>query len=283
MAIEIIATDAERALITALEDARQKTAPGIILQCRLSKLQNDLVPSDVANALQGALDGKDCSLFFCADGDVFLWWNGQASETIGQIEKTLCDTLKIEETSGFFRQYDGAIQRKMLQHICREKIHISIEKETAAPALTEADKQALAKQQWETFAQATKKRGGRSKPEIMIVEDVEITRKLLRAIIGNQYVCHMAADGAEAIKLYTENAPDIVFLDIELPDCSGHELASLFGKNDPDAYLIMATANHYESDINAAKENKVKGYAVKPLTLEKIKKFLDNYAVRSSR
>ncbi len=282
MAIVIFETDAERALISALEEARQKTAPGVILQCKLGKLQNGMAPSDLASALQGDLAGKDCSLFFCADGDVFIWWNGQASETIGQIEKTLRNALKIEDPIGLFRQYDGAIQRKVLQQVCREKIQIRIEKEGTAAPLTEEEKQALSKQQWETFAHARKKRNGRTKPEIMIVEDVEITRKLLRAIIGNQYVCHMAADGAEAVKLYTENAPDIVFLDVELPDCSGHDLASLFGKNDPDAYLIMATANHYESDINAAKENKVKGYAVKPLTLEKIKKFLDNYAARGS-
>lgn len=128
-----------------------------------------------------------------------------------------------------------------------------------------------------TFQFSRLNRLGRNKPEILIVEDMEPSRKLLKALIGNAYKCHAAADAAEATDLYIQHAPDVVFLDIELPDGNGHDLACLFNEFDPDSYIIMATAQNYEQDVNIAIENKVKGYIIKPLNLDKILKCMDNY------
>ena len=74
----------------------------------------------------------------------------------------------------------------------------------------------------------------------------------------------------QALNLYLEYAPDIVFLDIELPDISGHQFASAIRKIDPGAFIVMLTRNNYMGDVTRAKEAGVKGFIVKPDIKQKI-------------
>ncbi len=70
--------------------------------------------------------------------------------------------------------------------------------------------------------------------------------------------------------MYLTYAPDIVFLDIELPDIEGHRLAQLLKAIDPNAYIVMVTANNYAEDVAKAIENGAKGFIVKPYSKDKI-------------
>ncbi len=77
---------------------------------------------------------------------------------------------------------------------------------------------------------------------ILYVEDYEpaaITLDYVFKDLG--YTSSHAASGAEALKLYNENAYDIIFLDIHLPDMSGYEIAQKFRahKNYKDNVIII--------------------------------------------
>jgi len=67
----------------------------------------------------------------------------------------------------------------------------------------------------------------RSTPKrILIVEDNELTLKLLNDILEiHGYVTIIAATGAAAINLARQHHPDLILLDIQLPDISGTEVA----------------------------------------------------------
>ena len=55
--------------------------------------------------------------------------------------------------------------------------------------------------------------------------------------------------GTEGVRKYSENVPDIVLLDIELPDMSGNEAMEIIKEMDPDAQIIVLTARKKEDDV----------------------------------
>lgn len=120
-------------------------------------------------------------------------------------------------------------------------------------------------------------RSQRSTPTILIVEDQPFTRKLLMQTLTQKYPCYEASNVREAVTLYAEFVPSIVFLDIELPDLNGHQLASFIKANDPDSHIIMLTGNNYSKDVKLARDNNVQGYIVKPFSRQKITNAINNY------
>lgn len=108
---------------------------------------------------------------------------------------------------------------------------------------------------------------------VLIVEDQEFSRKLLRSVFTRQlydFTFSIAKNGQEAINKYAEMAPDITYLDIELPDINGHDLAALFNQHDPEAYIVMVTSNNYPKDVERALANQVRGFVVKPFSKQKV-------------
>ena len=60
---------------------------------------------------------------------------------------------------------------------------------------------------------------------ILIVEDSELNRDLLVQIFEQEYDLVLAADGAEAVRLAAETNPDLILMDIGLPEMSGLDAA----------------------------------------------------------
>jgi len=120
--------------------------------------------------------------------------------------------------------------------------------------------------------------------EILIVEDQLFSRNLLMSVLQyRQFVCHNAKDGKEALELYAEHAPDIVFMDVELPDINGHALAKLIRQTDPKSHVVMVTSNLYQRDVNLAKENGVQGFIAKPYTKQSILNAINGYIKRQEK
>ncbi|MGE4314227.1 MAG: two-component system response regulator, partial [Pseudobdellovibrionaceae bacterium] len=116
----------------------------------------------------------------------------------------------------------------------------------------------------------------RTKPVILAVEDQRFSQKLLMYILKD-YTVYIAASSAEALLLYMEKCPDILLLDIDLPDLSGHEFAQLINKIDPEHYIIMVSANHSKEDIIRARQNRSKRFIVKPYEKEELIRVVDDY------
>ena len=69
--------------------------------------------------------------------------------------------------------------------------------------------------------------------------------------LRNDYDVHMAASVKEGLELYLKVAPHIVFLDIGLPDASGHTLAKKLKELDATSYVVMVTGNRQLEDVEA--------------------------------
>jgi response regulator NasT len=78
---------------------------------------------------------------------------------------------------------------------------------------------------------------------ILIVDDCGTTRHVLRSILSSQHwsVCGEADDGWSGVKKFNELKPDLVVLDLKMPDINGLEAARWMSAADPTVPIILFT------------------------------------------
>lgn len=104
----------------------------------------------------------------------------------------------------------------------------------------------------------------------LVVDDSVFARKNLTRMIetfGGQ-VAGEAGDGCTAITEYERVTPDIVLMDITMPQMEGIEAAERIIRNDPDARVIMVSSVGYQENIVAALQKGAKHFVQKPVKAE---------------
>jgi chemotaxis response regulator CheB len=91
---------------------------------------------------------------------------------------------------------------------------------------------------------------------VLIADDSETTRRILRTIIHSQYwfVCGEAESGWSGVRKFEELKPDVVILDLSMPDISGIEAAKWMTESDPTVPLILFTVLETEGMESAARQ-----------------------------
>jgi len=105
--------------------------------------------------------------------------------------------------------------------------------------------------------------------KLLIVDDEDGVRALVRMTLDNgQYEIIEASDGLEALDLAREHHPDLVLLDVMLPDLSGMDVCRKI-KDDRDlasTTVVMLTARAQTADLGDAEEAGADGYFTKPFS-----------------
>jgi two-component system chemotaxis response regulator CheY len=105
--------------------------------------------------------------------------------------------------------------------------------------------------------------------KILTADDSAFMRKVLIDILkeAGAEVIIEAANGREAVEKYESEKPDLVLLDIIMPEMDGMEALKKIGKG---TKVIMITAVGQEGVINEAKANGAAGYILKPFDKVKV-------------
>ena len=114
---------------------------------------------------------------------------------------------------------------------------------------------------------------------VLVIEDNPGDVRLLKEAFSELHASlelHVAQDGAQAIEvLFAEDTPlrpDLVFLDLNLPKVSGHEVLNRL-KEDPATKripVIILTSSRAEADVRRAYESHANAYIRKPTTLDEL-------------
>lgn len=116
--------------------------------------------------------------------------------------------------------------------------------------------------------------------KILIVDDAMFMRRIIKDALneGGFYDIIEAKDGNEALRLFGKEHPQIVLLDITMPEMSGIEVLEKMLKYQTDAKVIMCSAIGQETTIEKAIRMGASDFIVKPFQknelLKIIKKFL---------
>ncbi len=119
--------------------------------------------------------------------------------------------------------------------------------------------------------------------KILIADDNENIREALTYLLEDEgYSLTIAKDGAETLAKVREVHPDILFLDIMMPEINGYDVCRSI-KNDPELkniYVIMLTAKGQAAEQERGRAAGANEYIVKPFSpmeiLAKIKNILKN-------
>lgn len=117
--------------------------------------------------------------------------------------------------------------------------------------------------------------------KILVVDDQEDIRKLMRLTLGLRYQVAEAANAGDASDALARERPDLVLLDIMMPGLSGLEWCRLI-KQTPElkgVIIIFVSARGQLKDIDAGIKAGADGYITKPFSplelLSSIEKYLD--------
>ncbi len=118
--------------------------------------------------------------------------------------------------------------------------------------------------------------------KVLIVEDNELNQKLFIDLLeANGYVTIQTRDGKEALELAKNEKPDLILMDIQLPNISGIEVVQLIKKEPKIKHIpiIAVTAFAMQNDEEQILAAGCEGYLPKPISIEPfvetIQKYLD--------
>lgn len=107
---------------------------------------------------------------------------------------------------------------------------------------------------------------------IMLVDDAAFVRLALEKILteNNYEVIAQASNGTEAIQMYKDAKPDLVIMDITMPEMSGIDAVRGIKEFDPSAKIIMCSAMGQQSKILDAMTAGASDFIVKPYKEDRV-------------
>ncbi len=113
----------------------------------------------------------------------------------------------------------------------------------------------------------------RRKLRVLIADDIQETRRntrLMLATIDDVEVAAIASNGVQAVQLAAEHHPDIVLLDINMPEMDGLSAFKRIAQIHPDTGCIIISAEKDTTTLRTAMSLGVQEYLIKPFTVEEL-------------
>ena len=101
---------------------------------------------------------------------------------------------------------------------------------------------------------------------ILLVDDHELMRKGIRALLERNSsfkVCAEATSGSEAIALAQQHTPDVIVMDVTMPEMGGLEAARAISQINPDTHILMFTIHDDEEMVRNTLDAGAHGYILK--------------------
>ena len=110
--------------------------------------------------------------------------------------------------------------------------------------------------------------------KVLLVDDAAFMRMVVKdTLTKNGFTdLYEAADGVEAVEKYKEVQPDLVIMDITMPNMDGLEALKTIKAQYPDAKIIMCSAMGQEAMVVEAIKSGAKDFIVKPVKPDRILK-----------
>ena len=116
-------------------------------------------------------------------------------------------------------------------------------------------------------------------PRILVVDDAAFMRMRCKKLLTQSgYDVIEASSGSQAVEMYQSDRPDMVLMDITMPDMDGIAALKEIRAIDPDAKIAMVTAMGQQSMVMEALKSGARDFVIKPFdqdrVLEAVKKMM---------
>ena len=110
--------------------------------------------------------------------------------------------------------------------------------------------------------------------KILLVDDAAFMRKMIKDTLSKNGYTELfeAVDGADAVEKFGEIGPDLVIMDITMPNMDGLEALKAIRAADGNANVVMCSAMGQETMVIDAIRSGAKDFIVKPFKIERVLK-----------
>jgi DNA-binding NtrC family response regulator len=115
-----------------------------------------------------------------------------------------------------------------------------------------------------------------STKRILLVEDDPSTRWLVRNALKDEHDFMTASTGEQALEIYLKCAPEIVFLDVNLPGKKGNEVMRMILNRDPGAFVVVMSGYENIDIMLEMLRTGAKGMITKPYGKAEIMNYVRN-------
>jgi len=106
---------------------------------------------------------------------------------------------------------------------------------------------------------------------VLIVDDEIGARESLKMVLKNDYEVFLAKNAEETFSQIKEHSPEVILLDIILPDLDGLKVLEKIKQNDPSVIVIMVTATTTAKTALEAEKLGADGYVTKPFDIDELR------------
>jgi CheY-like chemotaxis protein len=121
------------------------------------------------------------------------------------------------------------------------------------------------------------------KKRVLVVDDELSIRDLVSSMLARKYIVLEAKDGEEAVHMAHSHNPDLILMDIMMPNMNGYTACCAI-KKDPTTKaipIVMLSVLHYALNVKLAKEIGSDGYITKPFSLQDLLGTVDEFLTSS--
>lgn len=253
----VIIKDAELTFVNEINFLIKRSTQRRCLHIRFSMMPDQAQDwfDELSRSLEDIAEGHVGQVYICADRDVFVIMPHLTDKHLqkfiaasGNIPHALCTLHEIRTD---YELLKNAAQRK----------------------IGGGDNEKILKAEYSPDIH--QKRLSRRDIDILICEDDALVRMMIKNVLMQDFRLHLAKDAGEAMALYADIAPDVVFLDIGLPDGNGEDILQHFMRMDPQASIIMFSGRQDQETILKALRNGAAGFVGKPFTRGKLYQYIE--------
>jgi two-component system chemotaxis response regulator CheY len=273
----VIDEHADSKLIEQLEMLRESPDSSRCLHFKKNVKRESVIASVARH-----LSDHTPQVYLCDDGDVFVLSTTFPVKEAKLVMLEVAVDTSVAVTEEFVSFYEITMQVNKILVELQSKI--DARRKIAEEAQKKQEEEHAARKRHDILnsdvlvmnaATIDSRRKARELPEIMIIEDDAFSRRLVDNVLGKQFSLTQLATADLALPMYAKVAPDLLFLDINLPDVTGLELLEKFIKLDPNAYIIMLSGNADKDNIMQAMGSGAKGFVAKPFNREKLFQYIE--------
>jgi len=112
---------------------------------------------------------------------------------------------------------------------------------------------------------------------ILVAEDSDNNYELVRIVLEKLYKLVRAKDGIEAVTLNEELNPDLILMDMKMPNMDGIDATNIIKEVYPDTPIIALSAYAFAADVQKAKDAGCIDFLAKPFRIENLRAMIEKY------
>ena len=109
---------------------------------------------------------------------------------------------------------------------------------------------------------------------LLVAKDNESNYRLFYSILHTRYDLIHAWNGQEAVELYMKHRPDLILMDLNMPEMDGYEAVRQIRKRSAQVPVIAITAYAYAVDEHRVMSSGFNGYLSKPINIGKLNEMI---------